>query len=218
MCSRAWAKGRRRAGISIEEIFGLCALAQRRPDAVGVFGAVGRAYTRTDRSIPEQYDTPDNGARLETLRKVAQESNCTPNQVILAWLMQSDPPVLPLIAASTPAQMQEISRRWMSAERETDAAAQHSERLTFTSPPAPSPPCGEGEHQRSKSPLHAMERGFRGEVTRHKSAFVLNLHPYALQRMCKPYAPIRQAANSSTARDGFRSGQRKTPFRQTHRP
>lgn len=65
------------------------------------------AYTRTDRSIPEQYDTADNGARLETLRAVAQENHCTPNQVVLAWLMQSDPPVLPLIAASTPAQMRE---------------------------------------------------------------------------------------------------------------
>jgi aryl-alcohol dehydrogenase-like predicted oxidoreductase len=68
---------------------------------------LGGAYTRTDRSIPEQYDTADNGARLETLRAVAQENDCTPNQVVLAWLMQSDPPVLPLIAASTPDQMRE---------------------------------------------------------------------------------------------------------------
>ncbi len=68
---------------------------------------LGGAYTRTDRSIPSEYDTPDNGVRLETLRAVAQENHCTPSQVILAWLMQSDPPVLPLIAASTPAQMRE---------------------------------------------------------------------------------------------------------------
>jgi aryl-alcohol dehydrogenase-like predicted oxidoreductase len=68
---------------------------------------LGGAYTRTDRSIPDVYDTPDNGARLETLRRVAQEAQCTPNQVVLAWMMQSDPPVLPLIAASTPDQMQE---------------------------------------------------------------------------------------------------------------
>ena len=33
--------------------------------------------------------------------------NASPNQVILAWMMQSDPPVLPLIAASSSSQMQE---------------------------------------------------------------------------------------------------------------
>jgi aryl-alcohol dehydrogenase-like predicted oxidoreductase len=66
---------------------------------------LGGAYTRADRSIPEQYDTADNNARVDTLRAVAQENGCTPNQVVLAWLMQSDPPVLPLIAASTSDQM-----------------------------------------------------------------------------------------------------------------
>ena len=33
--------------------------------------------------------------------------NASPNQVVLAWMMQSDPPVLPLIAASTSQQLQE---------------------------------------------------------------------------------------------------------------
>jgi aryl-alcohol dehydrogenase-like predicted oxidoreductase len=65
------------------------------------------AYTRTDRAIPDAYATPDNGARLETLRNIAEDVGCTPNQVILAWLRQSDPPVLPLIAASTPEQLRE---------------------------------------------------------------------------------------------------------------
>jgi aryl-alcohol dehydrogenase-like predicted oxidoreductase len=68
---------------------------------------LGGGYTRADRSIPEQYDTADNNTRVETLRAVAQENHCTPNQVVLAWLMQGDPPVLPLIATSTPAQMRE---------------------------------------------------------------------------------------------------------------
>jgi aryl-alcohol dehydrogenase-like predicted oxidoreductase len=68
---------------------------------------LGGAYTRADREMPEQYDTADNNARLETLRAVARENHCTPNQVVLAWLMQSDPPVLPLIAVSTPEQLRE---------------------------------------------------------------------------------------------------------------
>jgi aryl-alcohol dehydrogenase-like predicted oxidoreductase len=68
---------------------------------------LGGAYSRTDRTIPEAYATADNGVRLAVLRQVAQETRSTPNQVILAWLRQNDPPVLPLIAASTPEQMQE---------------------------------------------------------------------------------------------------------------
>ena len=68
---------------------------------------LGGAYTRADRSISETYNSPDNEARLAVLRAVARETNGTPNQVVLAWMRQSDPPVLPLIAASTPEQLQE---------------------------------------------------------------------------------------------------------------
>lgn len=65
------------------------------------------AYTRPDRPVPDQYAGPDTEARLAALREVAGEVDATPNQVVLAWLRQSDPPVLPLIAASTPQQMAE---------------------------------------------------------------------------------------------------------------
>lgn len=65
------------------------------------------AYTRPDRPLDAAYDTPDNAARLATLRAVAREVNATPNQVVLAWLLQGDPPVLPLIAASTSEQLAE---------------------------------------------------------------------------------------------------------------
>ena len=65
------------------------------------------AYTRPDRAIPSQYEGADSDDRLHTLRAVAQEVSASPNQVILAWMMQSDPPVLPLIAASTTQQLNE---------------------------------------------------------------------------------------------------------------
>lgn len=65
------------------------------------------AYTRPDRPVPDQYAGPDSEARLAALRAVAAEIGATPNQVVLAWLRQSDPPILPLIAASTPEQMTE---------------------------------------------------------------------------------------------------------------
>jgi aryl-alcohol dehydrogenase-like predicted oxidoreductase len=65
------------------------------------------AYTRPDRQIGPQYLGADSDARLATLRQVAREKNATPNQMILAWMLHSDPFVLPLIAASTPEQMDE---------------------------------------------------------------------------------------------------------------
>lgn len=65
------------------------------------------AYTRADRPVPPAYAGPDSDARLAMLRTVAAETGATPNQVVLAWLMQSNPPSLPLIAASTSAQMAE---------------------------------------------------------------------------------------------------------------
>lgn len=65
------------------------------------------SYTRPDRPLQEQYLGPDSDARLAALHAVAGETGLTPNQVILAWMLQSDPVVIPLIAASTDEQMQE---------------------------------------------------------------------------------------------------------------
>ncbi|MEO8612350.1 MAG: aldo/keto reductase [Chloroflexota bacterium] len=63
------------------------------------------AYTRADKSIRAELQTPDNEQRLETLRAVAVEIGATVNQVILAWMLQRD--VLPLIAASDESQLAE---------------------------------------------------------------------------------------------------------------
>jgi aryl-alcohol dehydrogenase-like predicted oxidoreductase len=68
------------------------------------------AYTRADREVQAQYRGADSDARLAALRKVALERGVTPNQVILAWMLHSDPFVLPLIAASTEEQLRENIR------------------------------------------------------------------------------------------------------------
>ena len=68
---------------------------------------LGGAYTRPDRLVPEAYLGPDSEARLAALKRVTEETGATPNQVILAWMRQSQPSILPLIAASTSAQLQE---------------------------------------------------------------------------------------------------------------
>lgn len=68
---------------------------------------LGGAYARDDRPVPEQHAGPDTDARLRALREVAEEVGATVNQVVLAWMLRSDPPVLPLIAASSEAQLAE---------------------------------------------------------------------------------------------------------------
>jgi aryl-alcohol dehydrogenase-like predicted oxidoreductase len=65
------------------------------------------AYTRTDRPFPDEYLGKDSENRLTALNKIATEVGATPNQVVLAWMLHSDPQVVPLIAASTEDQLQE---------------------------------------------------------------------------------------------------------------
>jgi len=77
------------------------------------FGLVGYsvllqgAYTRQERPVPAQYAGPDADQRLAALKEVAHEVGADPNQVVIAWLRQSDPPVLPIIAGSRPEQLRQ---------------------------------------------------------------------------------------------------------------
>lgn len=63
------------------------------------------AYTRPDRPLRPEFAMPDNDQRLETLRAVAAETGATVNQVILRWMLDRN--VIPLIASSTEAQLDE---------------------------------------------------------------------------------------------------------------
>jgi aryl-alcohol dehydrogenase-like predicted oxidoreductase len=65
------------------------------------------AYTRQDKTFSRKFEMPDNDKRLAALRMVASEAHASVNQVILRWMLQSSPSVLPLIAASDEAQLQE---------------------------------------------------------------------------------------------------------------
>ena len=64
-------------------------------------------YTRTDRPLRKEYGGSDNAERLNVLHAVAAELGAPVNQVILAWMMQANPPAIPLIAASSEAQLDE---------------------------------------------------------------------------------------------------------------
>lgn len=68
---------------------------------------LGGAYLRDAAKLPPQFAGPDANERLAVLKKVADEMSASVNQIIIAWMRQSDPPVLPIIAGSGTAQIAE---------------------------------------------------------------------------------------------------------------
>ncbi|RCV47698.1 aldo/keto reductase [Marinitenerispora sediminis] len=66
------------------------------------------AYSNPAKTLSEPYDHPGTGRRLAALRDVAKEADATPNQVVLSWLLDGDPPVIPLVGVSSTAQLDEV--------------------------------------------------------------------------------------------------------------
>ncbi|MDO0910060.1 aldo/keto reductase [Streptomyces sp. DT2A-34] len=64
------------------------------------------AYTHPDR-LPADFDHPGTPTRLKVLREVAQETGATVNQVVLAWQIGAELPIIPLVGASSVAQLEE---------------------------------------------------------------------------------------------------------------
>ncbi|GIJ29747.1 oxidoreductase [Micromonospora qiuiae] len=65
------------------------------------------AYSRPDKPLGPEYDLPSAPVRLTALREVAKQTGATVNQVVLAWLIGGDVPTIPLVGASTVAQLEE---------------------------------------------------------------------------------------------------------------
>jgi aryl-alcohol dehydrogenase-like predicted oxidoreductase len=65
-------------------------------------------YARPHQAPPAAYDHPTNRARLAVLRETATELGATPTQVVLAWLMGGRPSMIPVVGASTVAQLDEL--------------------------------------------------------------------------------------------------------------
>ena len=81
---------------------------KRRPITLLAYSALLHgAYSRKERQFPPPYLGADTDARMKALEKVAHERGISVNQVILAWMLHSDPFVLPLIAASTEGHLRE---------------------------------------------------------------------------------------------------------------
>ncbi|MBC6463941.1 aldo/keto reductase [Actinomadura alba] len=66
------------------------------------------AYTRADKPLSDRYDHPGTPRRLAVLREVADELGATPIQVVLAWLMDGEPPIIPVAGVSSVEQLDEL--------------------------------------------------------------------------------------------------------------
>jgi aryl-alcohol dehydrogenase-like predicted oxidoreductase len=67
-------------------------------------------YVRPDKLAAAEfaeYDHPGTPARLAALREVAKDADATVNQVVLAWLIGAEVPIIPLIGASSVTQLDE---------------------------------------------------------------------------------------------------------------
>ena len=65
------------------------------------------AYVREDKPLWAEFDHPGTPARLAALREVAKDAGATVNQVVLAWLIGAEVPMIPLVGASSVAQLDE---------------------------------------------------------------------------------------------------------------
>ncbi|MFD3732007.1 aldo/keto reductase [Streptomyces sp. NPDC058632] len=64
------------------------------------------AYARPER-LPRDYDHPGTPARLKVLHEVARETGASAGQVVLAWQLGHELPILPLAGVSSVAQLEE---------------------------------------------------------------------------------------------------------------
>jgi aryl-alcohol dehydrogenase-like predicted oxidoreductase len=88
-----------------EELLQCCK--HRKVTAVAYSPLLRGAYTRKDKDIGDAHDTAENHARLAALYKLAEDRGVTANQLVLAWMIHHDPPILPLFSVSNSEQMAE---------------------------------------------------------------------------------------------------------------
>lgn len=74
---------------------------------VGYSPLLSGAYVRQDKAMDPAYDHPGTPARLAALDEVAAQTGASRNQVVLAWMIGGELPVVPLVGASSVAQLDE---------------------------------------------------------------------------------------------------------------
>lgn len=68
---------------------------------------LGGVYNVNNDRLDPRYQSTENTMRMYTLRQVAEESGVTAGQLVLAWLMQSKPEVIPVLGVSNREQLDE---------------------------------------------------------------------------------------------------------------
>lgn len=91
------------------------------------------AYARTDKPLAPAYDHPGTTARLAALDEVAKETGASRNQVVIAWLLAHDAPIIPLCGVSSVAQLEEVM-----AATELNLQSEQLERLNTATLLSPS--------------------------------------------------------------------------------
>jgi aryl-alcohol dehydrogenase-like predicted oxidoreductase len=81
--------------------------ANRRMTLLAYSPLLGGVYGRSDKKPAPPYINQRNETRLAALNQLAAERGVTPNQLVLAWMLHHQPPVLPIAAASSVAQIRE---------------------------------------------------------------------------------------------------------------
>lgn len=81
----------------------------RPPLAVVAYSPLHQgAMSRPDKPLFAGADHAGSRERVRVLHEVAAEVGATPNQVVLAWLLGGDVPVVPVVGPSTVAQLDEL--------------------------------------------------------------------------------------------------------------
>jgi aryl-alcohol dehydrogenase-like predicted oxidoreductase len=75
-------------------------------DEPAAFAVLDR-FVEAGGTVIDTANHADSHRRLAVLADVAKELDATPNQVVLAWLLRSAPPVLPVLGVSSVAQLDE---------------------------------------------------------------------------------------------------------------
>ncbi len=68
---------------------------------------LGGAYVNSEKPIPVQYQSAANDFRIKNLNQLAVDLKVSPNAVVLRWMIQSTPAVIPIVAGSSVVQLEE---------------------------------------------------------------------------------------------------------------
>lgn len=68
---------------------------------------LGGSYLKDQSNIPVQYRNPDSLGKVDKLKKVAAGLNTNVNAVVLAWMLQNMPEIIPIVSGSSIKQVED---------------------------------------------------------------------------------------------------------------